>query len=124
MASRSRLHMATKTCTVKRPILSIATGATTWPGGEITGIPCTPLMMRGTGLFTAGRVQAAGLADTIQHEVYLFDTYDIAKGDVLTLDGVEYPIWETNMVDVSEPFMVVILSDVQAPTPSEAEFIR
>jgi hypothetical protein len=116
--------MATKTCTIKRAALNSNTGATSWPTGQLADIPCTPLMARGEGMLNAGRSQAEYMADMIQHEIMLFGKYDIKKGDLLVLDTVEYPIWDKHLWDVADPFMVLILSDVQAVKPTESEFVR
>lgn len=124
MTSISRSHMATTTCTIRRPLLSTETGSTTWPADHLTDVPCTPLMPRSTGLYNAGRPQGEMMADTIQHEVYVFDSYDIKKGDVLVLDGVEYAIWDKHLWGTSDPFTVLVLSDVQAPATVAAEFVR
>lgn len=124
MSRRNRMRMATKTCSVKRAALDGKTGATDWPSGHLADLPCTPLMARGEGMMNAGRPQGEQMADTIQHELMVFGAYDIKKGDILILDGVEYSVHDKHEWKVADPYMLIILSDVQATMPSQVEFIR
>lgn len=122
--SRSRLHMATKTCFIKRVSLDLSNGQTSLPDGHIPDIPCTPLMARSeSNLMGAGRPTPTG-ADTIQHEIMLFGDYDVKKGDILVLDKVEYSVADKHVWKIADPFILVVLDDVQAAKPLEAEFIR
>lgn len=122
--SRSRLHMATKTCFIKRVSLDLSNGQTSLPDGHIADIPCTPLMARSeSNLMGAGRPTPTG-ADSIQHEIMLFGDYDVKKGDILVLDNVEYSVADKHVWKVADPFILVVLDDVQAAKPLEAEFIR
>lgn len=116
--------MATKTCSIKRAALDGKTGNTAWPSVHLADIPCTPLMARGEGMMNAGRPQGEQMADTIQHELIVFGVYDIKKGDILTLDEVEYPVHDKHVWKVVDPFMLLVLSDVQATPPAEVQFIR
>lgn len=122
--SSSRSHMATRTCTIYRVALNGSTGVTEWPSAHLADIPCTPLMARGEGMMSAGRPQSDQMADTVQHELIVFGNYDIKKGDVLDLDGTRYQVWDKHLWKISDPFMLIVLSDIQATMPSQVEFIR
>lgn len=124
MTPRNRMRMATKTCSIKRAALDGNTGNTAWPSGHIADIPCTPLMARGEGMMNAGRPQGEQMADVIQHELMVFREYDIKKGDILILDGVEYAVHDKHVWKVADPYMLIILSDAQASQPAEVQFIR
>lgn len=122
--SSSRSHMATRTCTIYRVALNGSTGVTEWPSAHLADISCTPLMARGEGMMSAGRPQSDQMADTVQHELIVFGNYDIKKGDVLDLDGTRYQVWDKHLWKISDPFMLIVLSDIQATMPSQVEFIR
>lgn len=126
MTSKSRSHMATTTCSIFRSALDLSTGQTDLPAAHIADIPCTAVMARGTGLMTAGRVEGGLPPENIQHEIYLFGEYKIVKGDVCIVAGDEnrYSVWDSHIWKVSDPFMMLVLSDVQAEKPQDAEFIR
>ena len=81
-------------------------------------------MARGEGMMSAGRPQSDQMADTVQHELIVFGHYDIKKGDVLDLDGTRYQVWDKHLWKISDPFMLIVLSDIQAAMPSQVEFIR
>ena len=124
MTRPSRSHIARKTCSVKRAVLNGDTGNTAWPSGHLADIRCTPLMARSEGMMNAGRPQGEQMADAIQHELMVFGEYDIKKGDILILDGVEYAVYDQHVWKVADPYMLIILSDTQASQPAEVQFIR
>lgn len=121
--NRSRFNQ--ETCTIKRVALSTTTGATSLPTVHLASVPCTPLLPRGGGMITAGRLQEEGMGETLQKELYVFGNYDIVKGDTVVLNGAEFSVWDSHLWNVSrDPFLALVLNEVQAVKPAEAEFIR
>jgi hypothetical protein len=117
--------MATKTCDIKRVALDASTGTTALPAAHLTGVPCTPLMsLDESSVVSSIRPQPLSGAMINRKQVMVFETYDIEKGDTLVLDGVEYPITEANLWGISDPFLVLIVNEVQANVEPDSLFVR
>lgn len=114
--------MATQTCTIKR--VPFADGQSGLPEIHIADLACTPLMSVDETGVTASRAQALGSAMVGRKQVMVFENKDIKSGDLLVLNGKEYPIVEVNPWNVSEPFMTLIVNEVQANIEPEAIFTR
>lgn len=122
MPSRSRSHLATKTCHIKR--VSFADGRSELPANHLADIPCTPLMSVDESAIAPSRSQSIGSAMVNRKQVMIFKEYDIRSGDILVLDNREYPISDVNPWAVTEAFMVLILNDVKAVQELDAAFER
>lgn len=125
MSRHSRRHMATKTCDIKRVSIDANTGTTGLPTIHLTGVPCTPLMsLDESSVVNSIRPQPLSGAMVNRKQVMVFEPYDIEKGDTLVLDGVEYPITEANLWSIREPFLVLIVNEVQANVEPDTMFVR
>jgi len=127
MPSRSRSHLATKTCSIKKVSLSMQTGQTELPAHELADLPCTPLMSMDENTVTAIREQLLGSANTGRKQVFVFADRPIVRGDLLIhedMPGKELPISNVNKWGVSEPFMVLIVDEIQANQEPTEIFTR
>lgn len=120
--SRSRSRLATETCHIKRVLFT--DGRSELPANHIADIKCTPLMAMDETTFTHSRGQGLGSAMVNRKQVMIFKVYDIRQGDILVLNNKEYPIDQVNTWTPNEPFMVLILNDIQAVQELDAAFER
>jgi hypothetical protein len=121
----SRRRMATKTCHIKRVSMNAGTGITELPSMHLVNIPCTPLIsLDESSVVNSIRPQPLSGAMVNRKQVMVFEPYDIEKGDTLVLDGIEYPITEANLWIVNEPFLVLIVNEVQANVEPDTMFVR
>lgn len=122
MSNRSRAHLATKTCQIKR--VTMTNGKTDLPKLHLADIACTPLMSLEENTFMQTRQPAISGTAVSRKQVMIFDNYEIIKGDIHVMDGVERAITDVNPWSVTEPFMVLILNDVKGPVENTAIFER
>lgn len=120
--SRSRSHLATQTCRIKR--VEFTDGRSELPASHLSNVRCTPIMAVDESAITPSRSQSIGGAMVNRKQVMIFNNYDIKSGDILVLNSREYPISDVNPWSVSEPFMVLILNDVQAVQEIDSVFVR
>lgn len=125
MTSRSRSHLATKACTIKRTgPADPQTGQTPLPAVHLPDILCTPLMSLDEGTMTSNRQSEMSGMLIARKQVMIFENYDIQKGDIHVMDGIERPIIDANSWSVDEPFLVLVLNDVQGKSEPEGIFVR
>ena len=56
-------------------------------------------------------------------ELYVFDLYDIRKGDILSIDAKEYPISDVVPWKVRFPFITITVEEIMA-APEPNVFVR
>lgn len=122
MSSRSRAHLATKTCHIRR--VSMSDGRSDLPVNHLADIKCTPIMSAGGSTFVPNRERSMKSGAFYPRKVMIFGKYEIERGDVFVLDGKEYPIGDLTLIDVPEPFMVLYLEDVQSAPELDIAFER
>ena len=122
MPSRSRAHLATQTCHIKR--VTLTDGRSELPANHLANIRCTPIMSVDESAIAPSRSQSIGSAMVNRKQVMIFNNYDIRSGDILVLNNREYPISDVNPWSVQEPFMVLVLNDVKAMQELDAVFVR
>jgi hypothetical protein len=116
--------MATETCTIKRVSLNASSGQTSLPALHLANIECTPLMHMDETSVDGTRGQTISGAMSERKQVMIFEDLDIKKGDILLLNGVEYPISEANRWVIHDPFLVLIVEKPQVNVEREEIFVR
>lgn len=108
-ASASFTRMATKTANVKRSTMTAGVGAT--PVNVLTSLKCTPLDTVSAETQTRLKLDSAYELKQCSFQ----SGYDIRKGDLITIDGVDYPARAVESYDWRDTTYLRVVVEKIAP---------